>query len=427
MSRLLIEVEAKEFDEFSKNHPLTMFEQSSHWAKLKEINGWKHHYYLYKDNDEVVGGALVLYKTFLKTFKVFYSPRGLLVDYHNEDLVKSFTNALVNEVKKEKGIYLKIDPYLDERLLDVNGEEVDGGYDNSDVKRILKEAGYKELLDKNGKAKTTSQHTIYVLDVKDKTIDEIAANLQKKTRQIINTAEKRGISIRELKRDELSLFKDLMSSTSSRKGFIDRPLAYYEEIYDQFHEDGSVKYLAAEIDFNKALEINEKEILETKEEINKLVEKKNEANGNFKKQNLLDEKTNRLEAALRKKDEWLALKDKYGDKAVASVNMDMFWGNEEIIALYGGNDTELFGFNGQYILYWEMIKKAIDDKLSRFNFYGIPETTDKNDPMHGVYEIKRCYHGRVVKLIGEFDYVVSPIKYKLYQILSDIYFKTKGN
>ena len=426
MDNGLFKVNEREFDEFSVTHPLTMFQESSYWANLKRINGWGHDYYLYKENNQIVAGALVLYKTFLKTFKVYYSPRGLLVNYANEALVKAFTDALVREIKKEGGICLKIDPYLDERLLDANGERVDGGYDNSYVKDTLKRIGYKEQLDKNGRPKTTSQHTIYVLDVKDKTIEDVYSNLQQRTRQTINTAEKRGVQIRELSREELGLFKNLMCTTSSRKGFIDRPLSYYQEIYDTF-KDGSVKFLAAEIDFEKALAINASEIRAAEEEIARLEERKLQTEGKFKKQGLLDETIKVIKAAKEKREEWLSLQDRYGTKAIASVNMDMFWGKKEIVALYGGNDDDLFGFNGQYLLYWEMIKKAIEDGCERFNFYGIPETTDKNDPMNGVYEIKRRYRGRIVKLIGEFDYVISPIKYKMYQVLSDIYFKAKGN
>ncbi|MBQ2310509.1 MAG: peptidoglycan bridge formation glycyltransferase FemA/FemB family protein, partial [Erysipelotrichales bacterium] len=147
----------------------------------------------------------------------------------------------------------------------------------------------------------------------------------------------------------------------------------------------------------------------------RLTERKNKNPEKFKAQGQLDETIARLEAGNRKLEEYEALKEKYGDKALLSVNMDFFWGDREVVAVFGGNDPELFGLNGQYALYWEMIKEAKRRGCERFNFMGIPDDITENDPMWGVYQTKKAYHGRVEKLIGEFDYVIRPMVYKLYK------------
>jgi lipid II:glycine glycyltransferase (peptidoglycan interpeptide bridge formation enzyme) len=54
-------------------------------------------------------------------------PRGLLVDYHDHKQVNDFTKELVSEIKRQGGIELKIDPYLEKRRLDNNGKAVENG------------------------------------------------------------------------------------------------------------------------------------------------------------------------------------------------------------------------------------------------------------------------------------------------------------
>ena len=133
----------------------------------------------------------------------------------------------------------------------------------------------------------------------------------------------------------------------------------------------------------------------------------------------------RIISAEKKINNYQALKDKYGEETIISVNSFLYWGSEEVISLYGGNDTEFFDFGGAYAMYWHGILEALRTNKKRFNFYGIPDNLhDKNDPSYGVYETKRAYNGRVIKLLGEFDYVISPLKYYLYNILLNIYNKS---
>lgn len=55
-----------------------------------------------------------------------------------------------------------------------------------------------------------------------------------------------GVTVRELKREELSIFKQITESTSARRNFTDKPLSYYEQMYDLFHGRGEVQFLIAE-------------------------------------------------------------------------------------------------------------------------------------------------------------------------------------
>ena len=59
----------------------------------------------------------------------------------------------------------------------------------------------------------------------------------------------------------------------------------------------------------------------------------------------------------------------------------------------------------------DMIKYAIEHNFERYNFYGIPNTFDKNDKDYGIYEFKTGFNGFVEELIGEFEITTSPVYY----------------
>ena len=71
--------------------------QIQEWANLKAKNGWVAHYVGLKDNKKIVAAALLLAKNVpIVKKKMFYSPRGFLIDYNNYELLKTFTK----EIKK---------------------------------------------------------------------------------------------------------------------------------------------------------------------------------------------------------------------------------------------------------------------------------------------------------------------------------------
>ena len=168
----LIELNKNEFDDYSKGHPLTSFEQSSNWAKVKQLTGWQAHYYG------------LLEKTLARIFKIFYAPHGFLLDYTNKEILATFSKEIVNKIKKLGGFCIKIEPYIDLALLDKDGNKVIDGYDNSYLIKDIEELGYKYLKHKDGSAKTTSIHTMFVLDVEGKSEKELLKNLSSSARLI---------------------------------------------------------------------------------------------------------------------------------------------------------------------------------------------------------------------------------------------------
>jgi lipid II:glycine glycyltransferase (peptidoglycan interpeptide bridge formation enzyme) len=424
----LVNLSKKEFKDFTDKHPQITFHQTEEWANLKKVNNWESYYIGLEKNKKIVAGALLLAKTLpIVKKKMFYSPRGFLIDYNNKELLEEFTKEIKKFVKKEKGIFVKIDPYVEYQEHDNNGNVVENGYNNKKSVENLKALGYK-FFGFNLMQDTLQPRWMHVIDTENKTIDDIMNDMESKTRQILRKNERCGITTREITRDELPIFKDIMKHTSDRREFVDRPLSYYKAMWDNLHDSGILKILIAEIDFN----VYEKNTKEEKEEIEKELKSRiykkenNLLKMNEKKYNSSnkqdEEAIKRLENQLEKiKD----LKEKYGDKEILGGILFLIYGNE-VLSLHGGSHKELMQFQSAYTIHFEGIKYAVKHHYKKYNFYGITGDFRKENPLYGLYLFKKSFGGKVVELIGEYDLVVSKFWYVTYNIAFNTYHKLKN-
>jgi lipid II:glycine glycyltransferase (peptidoglycan interpeptide bridge formation enzyme) len=81
-------------------------------------------------------------------------------------------------------------------------------------------------------------------------VDEAAlrSSLRQNARTGVNRATREGVTVRELRRDELPIFADLMGQTARRQGFVERGLGYYEQLFDAFRGDYRARFTVAEVD-----------------------------------------------------------------------------------------------------------------------------------------------------------------------------------
>ena len=417
-----------EFKKFADKNPEITFYQTISWANLKKKNGWEAHYLGLEKNKKIIAGSLILSKTLpIIKKKMFYAPRGFLIDYKDKNTLKEFTNELKNYAKKENAIFIKIDPYVEYKERDNDGNIVENGIDNSICIENLKDLGYKHF-GFNLMQDTLQPRWMHVIETENKTLDEVMKDMESKTRQILRKNERSGIHTREITKDELPLFKDIMQHTSDRREFVDRPLSYYESMWNALHDDDILKILVAEIDFNEfedntklELKENEKELKDRtykyENNILKMNPKKYEQHNKKNEENI-----ERLNNQLNKIKEY---KEKYGNKKLLGGILFLVYGNE-VLSLHGGTLDDVMQFQSAYTIHFAGVKYAVENKYKRYNFYGITGDFRKENPLYGLYLFKKSFGGHVVELIGEFDYIISPLWYKTYKIAFATYHKLKN-
>ena len=411
---MLVELTKEEFNSFASNHENSIFFQSSNWALLKESTGWISYYVGFK-KDNIEAATLLLGKKIPVINKyIYYAPRGFLIDYKNYDLLKTFTEEIVKFIKSKKGIFVKINPLVMYQERDINGNIVDDGINNKDVVDNLKKLGYQHVGLTTDYGKDIEPRWISVLNLKDKTMEDVMSNYNSTTRWEVKDSYKHGLSLVEIDESRLKEFKDLMVHTGERRGFIDRPLSYYKKMYEEFSKDNSIKIMLVELNVKKNLETyeNNKNNL-----LNKIEQEKNKPNV---KENRIKELESQLEATERKIKNDQELLNNKGEKITVAAGLFMTYGRQ-VVSLFGASYKEYMKYKGQYFLNNEMIKYAIDNNYEKYNFYGITGHFEKGHPMYGLFDYKRGFGSDVVELIGEFTYVTNKFNYALYKIMKKGY------
>ncbi|MBR3211460.1 MAG: peptidoglycan bridge formation glycyltransferase FemA/FemB family protein [Bacilli bacterium] len=408
----------KEFLEYSEKSPITSFFQMPLWAEVKKENGWDSYYVGLKDGKEIVAATLLLSKK-IKFFKnMFYAPRGFLLDYSRLDILEEFTKGIKKFLKDKNALFLKINPYVDYQERTVDGEIVPDT-ERNDLMDKLRSLGFVHngfYIDQDKKT-DLEPRWISVLDINHMTMDELYSHMRKSCKWRINNSRKNSLKIIEADEENLFEFKNLMKHTAERREFVDRPLSYYLNMFKILKGENLVKVLLVEINFKELLDTSKKNLEE-----NSLMQKELKEKGNRDKQlkelelerERLEEKIGVLESTI----------EEYGEKKIIAGGWYMLYGRE-VNYLFGASYKQFMKYNSQYLLQYEMIDYAVKNGYQAFNFYGIDGNFDEKSKGFGLFDFKRGFNACVHELVGEFDLIIDPFRYRLYRCSFAFYKKIK--
>ncbi len=406
----IVELEKQEFIDFCNNNPQALFFQSPYWIEIKEQNGWSGKILGVKEDGKIVVATVLLFKSIKGIIKFAYAPRGFLMDYDNFALLAQFTKEIKDYLKKENVAFLKINPYIDYQLRDINGNVIEGT--KKDVlMEFLDSLGYKHYgfyVDMDEK-KDLEPRWISVLDIKDKTIDELFKTFRSGTKWGINNSKKNFITLIEADESNLIEFKNLMKHTAERREFVDRPLSYYQEMFKVLNRENAVKVLLAEVNLKELLDF-------TKARFDKNATRLTVIEGNPKKINEYNEIKSEQESIAKKIETLTADVNEYGEKKIIAGGWYMLYG-KEVVYLFGASYKPFMKYNSQYLLQYEMIKFATENGYDKFNFYGIDGNFSEVSKNYGLFDFKRGFNADVHELIGEFDLIINKTQFALYELI----------
>ena len=393
----LKELTKKEFDQFALNHPLGSFQQTSSWGRFMEGDKFHAYYVGGFIKEHIVGACLLLsYERKKDKIRIFYSPRGFLIDYKNEELLKEFTEEVKKFIIEKHGVFLKIDPYILVRDRDNEGNIIEGGVYNDFVEVNLTNANFIKVNDR------IQPKWLSRINLKDKNIDDIFNNFSPKARQTVRRNERLGFKVRDFDFKDIDKFMDIINDESKRYLTVMPTKTFYEELKQSF--DGNIQlkevYFKSDevinnIDKMISVVIKDKEIRIDNYHNSKMTEEY------FIDKELEDEKEIKRLNSLK---EYFA---KCSDDVSMGIYMFITIGNE-VVALNGGIVDEYNKLDASYILHYEMIKYAINNGYKYYNLYEIGNITDDNNKLKNSYNYKKNFGGEVVELVGEYDLVIDP-------------------
>lgn len=404
-----------EFDSFEENYPDSTFWQTSAMGIYKEKQGCSIQFVGVKEAGTILAASCIIGYPTIRKMYIYHALRGFLIDYEDDDLLRFFVNELKKDLQSQNGIYLHFNPYIQFVQRDKNANLIEDGFNNQKIIDKFIELGCSHKGFTRGFDITTEPRWTMVLDLKDKDAPTLLKEMDQQTRWSINRSLKYPIHVKTLEKKDFYLFKDMLDATSKRRNFDSYPLSYFEDMYDNFGKD-TIELVMAYLDVEELKESLTKEkqkYIDEEIQIQKRLEELPNSKKFTKKLKVAQEGTALTSKKIKLADE---LKEQYGSKLYLAGAM-FVWKNNEAIYLLSASDENLKKFMGPYAIQWRQIQKALDKRMTRYNFYGTSGIFDKSADDYGVYEFKKGFNAHVEELIGDFELVLDKKRDILYRSL----------
>lgn len=397
-------INEKEYDKFVKNFPSTTFMQTSSWRKVKKA--WDNDLVGLYENNKLKAASLILKRKLFFGKKLFYVPRGFVIDYKDKKILKEFVKYIKEYAKKQGAIDIKIDPFIcfsEDNIQNIRknkGIKVNELYVKN-TKEVVKNltdlgfvhAGYKKEVN----AYIQPRYTM-AIPLKDSNgifyeKESLRRTFPKNTRNYIGKyQEERGVefSFSKDKEDVKDLIK-MLNCTEKRQHIALRSEKYFKEVMDNFPLNAVLFF--ARVDIDKYI--------------------------NFLKKDMVDN-PNKKEFSEKQIEESKRIRKKYGNKPLAGATIVMMptctKGIKTASFLYAGTNTEIFPTlkitNG---LMFYRLCYCLENKCDYCDLGGIDGSL--NDHLS---TFKSKFNPNVLELVGEYDLITNKFMYKVFNILMKI-------
>ena len=385
----LTTISKEEFTSFANTVSHRSFIQSVEMAYLLEKRGNTVQFIACKQNDQVQVAA-ILYSLSMTGGLHMEINSGPL--YQEKTLLEPFYAALKGYAKKNGAIELVIKPYDHYQTFDSDGNPI--SEEQSHFLDTLKNLGYQHDGFQTGyPGGEPVWH--YLKTIKEADSKSLLKSFNKNCSRNITTALNYDISIRNITREEIPQFKQIIEETGKRQGFEDKSLSYYYDLYDSFGPNA--EFVVAEINSTAALAHLDQKI------------------------SLLNPSAKQYEQQLQKLEkqknivrETLAGKE---SETVPLACALIIYTPSEVTYLFGGSYTKYQKFSAAFLIQYHAMKRALQKGITLYNFLGIQGIFDGSD---GVLRFKQNFNGYIVRKMGTFRYYPHPLKYKMISLIKKL-------
>ena len=385
----LTTISKEEFTSFANTVSHRSFIQSVEMAYLLEKRGNTVQFIAWKQNDQVQVAA-ILYSLSMTGGLHMEINSGPL--YQEKTLLEPFYAALKGYAKKNGAIELVIKPYDHYQTFDSDGNPI--SEEQRHFLDTLKNLGYQHDGFQTGyPGGEPVWH--YLKTIKEADSKSLLKSFNKNCSRNITTALNYDISIRNITREEIPQFKQIIEETGKRQGFEDKSLSYYYDLYDSFGPNA--EFVVAEINSTAALAHLDQKI------------------------SLLNPSAKQYEQQLQKLEkqknivrETLAGKE---SETVPLACALIIYTPSEVTYLFGGSYTKYQKFSAAFLIQYHAMKRALQKGITLYNFLGIQGIFDGSD---GVLRFKQNFNGYIVRKMGTFRYYTHPLKYKMISLIKKL-------
>lgn len=395
MYRYQLGIPLSEYDGFVKEHPMVNLLQSSAWEKVK--SDWNHERLGVYEGENLLAVASILIKSLPLGYKMFYIPRGPILDYRDTELLKFVLQSIKSYARSKRAVFVTFDPSicLSQHLVNQDKREYP---ENLAIVEILGQLGV-EWSGRTIEMDDTIQPRIQAKIYKENFEED---KLSKSTRQAIRTARNKGLEIQYGGLELLDSFSELMKKTEKRKEIHLRNEAYYKKLLDNFKDKAYITL--ATLDVSKRSQELEEQLAKNRA----LEETFTEST-----------RTSKVEAQKKEKErllEELTFLQEYMDVGQARVplaaTLSLEFGTTSV-NLYAGMDDDFKRYNAPILTWYETARYAFERGMVWQNLGGV-----ENSLNGGLYHFKEKFNPTIEEYLGEFTMPTHPL-YPLLRLALD--------
>lgn len=403
----IVKLDPRQFDNFSMNHPLHTYYQSSSYGNLMTMEGFIPEYYGFiNDQNILIGASLILIKKLFLGYKYAYAPRGFLINYEDKNLLAEVTNQLKLFFARNSIIFLKIDPPVINNKRDKNGNILPSPYTN-DLIPSLVQLGYTYFGDDKffGTLKPRWNAILKVTGSSETLFNNFDSSVKNKIRK----AQSRGVEIIQGNHADLNIFYTFVAKKHYRK------LEYYYKFAESF--GNSFELYFAKLNTEKYL-TNIKTIYEQE------LQKNEELNEEIRNAGINGRINNKLTNSKIESDRVLAIYKKELETASSFFSdhpqgiiigaCAIIVGKYGVSLLIDGQDQNYKLFYPLFLIKWAIIEKYAKLGAVFFDLNAITGFFADNNKFKGLNEMKLGFGAEVTEYIGEFDLVIRKSIYNIH-------------
>ena len=410
--KFLRNIDQEQFDAFAIDCLYNHYSKTSYYGKWKKQEGFTYHLCGVEKDGKLVATALLQHKKMSFPYGSYcYVSYGYNMDYLDKELLNFINQSVIEFSREMKVTFLRIDPNVPRLEHQKDGKIKEQGFNNEIVTSQLETIGFKHLGYNYGYSGNWLSRYTYVLDLSP----ELPAIFKGIKRESIYHKKNilRDLRVEEVGRAGLQTLYEGELLLAKQQGFIPKPLAYFEEMYDAF--EPFVHVYVASSNLSKAYTNVKEEIVHLQEELQNTSEEKTG------KRNELIASISSLEKELGKMEE--EGYDKKGETPLGAkliIQMkDKVWN----VNMY--TFKILPNFRVAFALHRKAIEECKKRDAKSYNFEGISGSLDPKDRYYGLFDFKRSFGGDFIEYLGEFDYVFKPKQYQFYRKYSPIPLRIK--
>ena len=395
MYRYQLGIPLSEYDDFVKEHPMVNLLQSSAWEKVK--SDWNHERLGVYEGEKLLAVASILIKSLPLGYKMFYIPRGPILDYRDTEVLKFVLQSIKSYARSKKAIFVTFDPSICQSQHLVNQDKTEYP-ENFVLVETLGQLGVK-WSGQTAEMDDTIQPRIQAKIYKENFEED---KLSKSTKQAIRTARNKGVEIQFGGTELLESFSFLMKKTEKRKEIHLRNEAYYKKLLDNFKDKAYITLATLDI---------AKRLRELEEQLAK----------NLALEEAFTEstRTSKVEAQRRKKErlvEERAFLQRYLNEEKSNIplaaTLSLEFGNTSV-NLYAGMDDAFKRYNAPILTWYETARYAFERGMVWQNLGGV-----ENSLNGGLYHFKEKFNPTIEEYLGEFTMPTHPL-YPLLRLALD--------